>query len=80
MHQSRKLVNWGLKSVGIGSGQFFVFAFAVLFTLFEYQKMLDCLGRLTGFLVNKYLPKFLMEALGVDFDSLFEKRVHSKEK
>ena len=79
-HQARKLVNWGLKSVGVGACDYFVFAFAVLFALFEYQNELGCLERLTRFLAKEYLPLHLAAALGVDFDSLFEKRVDCKEK
>lgn len=80
MHQARKLINWGLKSAKLAAPDYFAFTFAVLFTLFEYQDKAECLEKLVRYLVQDYLPRYLSQALGLSFDSLFERRQHSKEK
>lgn len=79
-HQARKLVNWRLKSADLTSSDYFLFSFAVLFTLFEYQNKRVCLRNLAKFLVNEFLPSHVLETLNLDFDSLFEKTFLFKEK
>lgn len=78
--EARKLLSWGLKSAGLNACDYFLFAFAVFFVLCEYRKKGARLRRLVHFLVHEYLPEHLTAELELDFDSLFEKRLHSQEK
>lgn len=79
-HQSLKLIKWRLKSAGLAASEYLLLAFAVLFTLFEYQNKLVCLEQMAKLLVQKLLPLLVAEMLNLDFDSLFEKTYFPKQK